>query len=152
MLEPFDIIVGALDNIETRRLLLDASRDLGIPYIDMGISQNSGAVAWTNGTHSDMQYAVKLEGDEDKEEVKEPACALIASRLMSAAVTECAVKSIFIYLSGHDPAYVVQELLGRDAKNGDMTSWGMVYGGGSFIATPRFVGNHNDGGDNDSEG
>lgn len=143
MLQDSDMILGATDNIAARQTIQRAAQEYGVPYIDMGISEVSGIVSWTNGEYTNMPYA----GDEDDTMPgveKQPACALIASRLASAVVTECAVRSMFIYTSAHDPANVVWGLRSREAKNGDMVTWHIVLGGGEASARPYFFGNLND--------
>ena len=141
MLDGADLIIGAVDDIKTRRLILEASSTIDVPYMDLGINDLSGLVSWSIGGVSNMQYATEaLELDmPDKE--KQPPCTLVATRIMSSMVTECAAKSVFIYTSGHDPMYTVSEVLNREAKGGDMISWHVVLGGGAIKATPFFVGN-----------
>lgn len=142
VLKGTDLIVGAVDNIKTRLLLHDASFRLGVPYIDMGINNYSGVVSWTNKTVDTMPFAnpdIRFEMPQEEEKV--PACTLVSTRLMSAIVTECATKSMFIYLSGHDPFNLVMELTNKKAKTGDMVGWNVFSGGGEIRARPMYLGN-----------
>ena len=137
-----DLIVGAVDNIRTRLLLHNASYRLGVPYMDMGINEYSGVVSWTYKQYDTMPFAnPDIEFKMPSEEEKVPACTLVATRTMSALVTECATKSMFVYLSGHDPFNLVMELTGKKAKTHDIVGWNMFAGGGELRARPMYIGN-----------
>jgi len=132
------LIVGALDNVPSRQLLLQASQEYGIPYIDLGLSQVGGVVSWSHGDVVTMPFT-GIAKDYKVSEEKEPACALVATRVFSALVTECAAISIFIYISGHDPVGIVYQDRGRVAENGDMVNWVVGIGDGRINTTARCI-------------
>lgn len=132
------LIVGALDNVPSRQLLLKASQEYGIPYIDLGLSQVGGQVSWSHGDLVTMPF-VGIAKDYKPSEEKQPACELVATRVFSALVTECAVASVFIYISGHDPGGVVFMDRGRSAENGDMVNWYVAIGDNKISAKARCI-------------
>ena len=141
-LQKTDFIVGATDNIKARQVMLAASQKYKVPYIDMGINEFSGVVSWTIGEYSTMQFATGgIDHKMPTEEEKQPACTLVGSRLISSMVAECAVRSLYLYHSGHDPTFIMNELRGRDATNGDMIGWAAYVGGGETAIKPMFLGN-----------
>lgn len=152
LLKGSDVIVGALDNISARLLLHQYAVENGIPYLDMGVSEISGVVSWT---HSEcnvdtMQYLHTELGTEMPNVEKKPACEVVATRLIAALVVECAAKSLFIYISGHDPFSVVFELTNKKAKNKDLVGWHIGVGKGSCTAVPLYLSHVECGGEDDS--
>jgi len=139
MLKGYSLIIGALDNVPSRLLLLEASKQYNTPYIDLGLSPVGGAVSWSHGEVTTMPFAMSVSKDYKPPEDKTPACELVGTRVFSAVVTECAATSIFIYISGHDPGGYVFESVGRAATNGDMVNWYVSLGGGRISAKPRCI-------------
>jgi molybdopterin/thiamine biosynthesis adenylyltransferase len=137
-----DIVVGAVDNIETRKLIHRACVDLGIPYMDMGLSDLVGNVSWTIADKVDtMPYIDNGLNHEMPVVDKQPACTLVSTRIISAIVTECAAKSLFLFISGHDPFSLVNELVHRKGTNYDAIGWNVISAKGQIIAIPTFLGN-----------
>ena len=132
------IIIGALDNVPSRQLLLKASKMYKIPYIDLGLHNVGGQVSWSHGDITTMPFVGISKGYKPSEE-KEPACALVATRVYSAIVTECAAISVFIYISGHDPSGFVYMNTGSAAENGDMVNWYVSTGDGKISATAKCI-------------
>ena len=143
------LIVGALDNVESRQLLLQASQQYGVPYIDMGLSGISGNVAWSHGEVVTMPFT-GISANYKVSEEKLPACDLVATRVFSAVVTECAAISIFAYISGHDPVGIVFQDVGRQAENGDMVNWYVTMGDGRISTLAKLVGSKEVPGDTDT--
>lgn len=139
MLKGYSMIIGALDNVPSRLRLLEAAALYNTPYIDLGLSPVGGAVSWSYGNIVTMPFAMSVAKDYKPPEDKPPACALVATRIFSAVVTECAAISIFIYISGHDPGGYIFEDAGRIAENGDMLNWYVSLGGGQVNAKPRCI-------------
>lgn len=139
MLKKATLIIGALDNVETRLLIAEYAMENDIPYLDLGLSFTGGLVTWTNGNVKTMPFLNNKDYKVDEE--KKPACELIGTRIYSAAVCECAAMSVFIYLSQHDPLSVVPALVKRMAQNGDMVNWNIVMDGNQVLTISQYVGN-----------
>jgi len=133
-----DLIVGALDNVESRGLLLEASKMYNVPYIDLGLSLVGGNVTWSHGDVQTMPFSTNTGYKPDQD--KKPACELVATRIYSAIAVECAVMSIFILTSGHDPASVVYSAIGRQAQQGDLINWYISTGDSTVRTTAKYVG------------
>ena len=148
------MIVGALDNVESRQLLLKAAQEYDIPYIDLGLSAVSGIVSWSYGDIVTMPFASEVGQNYKVSEEKLPACDLVATRIFSATATECAAISIFIYLSGHDPAGIVYQEIERQAAGGDTVNWYISMGDGKITARAKYIAikEASDGTGSDSEG
>lgn len=137
-----NIVIGAVDNIETRQLIHKACIDLGIPYMDMGLSDLVGNVSWTIGDKVDtMQFVDNGLDHVMPEKEKQPACTLVSTRIISAIVAECAAKSLFLFISGHDPFSLVNELIHRKGTNYDVVGWNIISASGQIISIPTFLGN-----------
>jgi len=139
MLKGSTVIVGALDNVETRLLLHNYAMENDIPYLDLGLSFTGGLVAWSSGEVSTMPFANAQNYKVDEE--KKPACELIGTRVFSAAVCEGAAISLFVYLSAHDPIGIVTSLTGNMAKGGDMVNWIVLVDGYRINSIAQYVGN-----------
>ena len=133
-----DIIIGAVDNNETRALLREAADLYNIPYLDRGVSNVSGLVSWYFDGNGNMPIV-----DKTPDHNKQPACELVGNRAMAAMVTELAVKSLMIYLRGHDPSNIVSGMFGKQAEQGMMIGW-MLIKAGEYMAKPIMVGGTND--------
>lgn len=140
-----DVVIGAVDNIETRQLIHSACKDLSIPYMDMGLNDLSGIVSWTTEKIDTMPFSDNDLEHAMPDEEKQPACTLVSTRVISAIVTECAAKSLFLFISGHDPFSLVNELTGKKGTNYDVVGWYIVSAGGTIQAIPTFLGNANGG-------
>jgi len=133
------LIVGAVDNVETRQLLLKAAQQYGIPYIDLGLSAVSGNVTWSYKDSVTMPFASAVGLNYKPSAEKQPACELVATRIFSAILTECAAISIFIFISSHDPAGIVFQAKGRVAQSGDMVNWYASMGDGKIQTKSVFA-------------
>ena len=133
------LIVGALDNVESRQLLLKAAQKYDIPYIDLGLSAVSGIVSWSHGDFVTMPFASEVGKKYSVPKEKLPACDLVATRIFSATATECAAISIFIYMSGHDPAGIVYQAIGRQAEAGDTVNWYISMGDGRITSMAKYI-------------
>jgi len=139
VLKGHDLIVGALDNVESRGLLLKAAQKYDTPYIDMGLSAVTGNVTWSYGELVTMPFAGEFAKYKVSAE-KQPACELVGTRIFSALVTECAAMSVFIFTSGHDPASIVYSAIGRQAQQGDLINWYVSMGDSAIRTIAKHVG------------
>jgi len=138
-----DILIGAVDNDETRYIMLLYSASKNIPYIDVGVNEFAGRVSWSYGeevnTHPfsihNMKSVVKKE-----EEEKLPPCALYGTRKHAVLIVENAIQSVATFLVGHDPHDIVLSLTGRKAKRGDMVGWSLKEDSGKTEIAPYFAG------------
>lgn len=135
------LVIGAVDNIVARQVIHKACVDLGIPYIDMGVGDIVGTVSWTVGKIDTMPFIDNGIEHKMPDKEKQPACTLVSTRVMAALVAECAAKSVFIYISGHDPFSIVNELTGKKGDNYDVVGWNFISAAGKINATSIFLGN-----------
>lgn len=140
MLDGLDVVVGAVDNLATRKVIYDAARERGIPYLDMGLIDLLGLVTWTYGNVSNAQVDDGPVRKMPKVE-KEAPCTLVTTRLVASIVAECAAKSLFLFTGGHDPRHPAINVIGREPMAGDLLSWQVIVIGGTVEIRPIFLGN-----------
>jgi len=139
-----DLLVGAVDNVEARVIMWHAAKDLGIPYMDIGINRFSFVVSWVWGAVDTMPYSPSM-GSGYHKKVKEtelPACELIASRIQAVMAAELAAKSISIFVNGSDPSFIVSSLSEgtKNAENGDMVGWHGTSTGFEYSVRGEYLG------------
>lgn len=145
LLKEAEVIVGAVDNNKTRKTLLAAAEEYGIPYMDIGVSAVSGIVSWrsADGAYNNMPKFDSVTKDD-----KVPACALVGTRAIAVITAELAAKSLMLFLRGHDPSGMADGLFGRRAEGGMMVGW-HIASANEYLAVPFAVGIDNvNGGDN----
>lgn len=138
------LIVGAVDNDETRLLLWSYSDGAFVPYIDIGVNDFNGRVSWKAGGQDTHPFSPGLSQllPEDEEEEKTPPCMLYATRKTAVLAVELAVQSISTFWRGHDPHEVVYELTGSKAERGDMVGWSIISSPSNISASPNYAGRY----------
>lgn len=113
LLRDCELVVDAVDNYATRKLLWEFSIRTGVPVLHIGVSQSgTGTVEWTRGelwdnwTLSPLALRGKTPPANDIEEL--PPCELVALRGLGLNIGLAAAKATAIYL-GSDPEQHVRE-------------------------------------------
>lgn len=127
------LIVSAVDNMPTRRLLWYYAKQHQIPLLHLGVSQEgTGAVEWTIGDYDTWSLSPlltigqrkKIESDVNLPRELKP-CELIAFRGVGLNIGIAAAKAVGIWMSFDAEKEIAQDILPREyAVTYDATNYG----------------------------
>lgn len=142
ILDGHSLIIGAVDNDETRTILWLYAKGNEVPYMDVGVNEFSGRVSWMGGGYDSHPFAPQLVQTMKKKSNGEklPPCTLFGTRKIAAIVVELAVQSLSTFWRGHDPHDVVLDLAEEKAKRGDMVGWNIQASSNTITCSANYVG------------
>lgn len=129
--EGADVIVCAVDNIETRQLMWSRALVNTVPLLNIGVAQGgTGAVDWTYFPGNIDTNPFGLTQGHTEEQLKKyanlnqslPPCELIGFRGLGLNMAVAATQAVMI-LTGWDPLMHVHKAKGRKAPWGTFTTW-----------------------------
>ena len=133
------VLVSAVDNMPTRRLLWYYAKQHKIPLLSLGVSQaGTGVVEWTIGNYDTwslsplvtMGQRKKLDAEANIPQELKP-CELIAFRGLGLNTAVAAAKSLGVWM-GFDPAKVLEQDV---LKHQFALSWNVTNTGHYLFAT-----------------
>lgn len=139
LLEGSSVIISAVDNYPTRKLLWYYAKQYRIPLLHLGVSQSgTGNTEWTIGKHDSWSLSPLATIGQDIENAENipkelKPCELIAFRGLGLNTAVAAAKALGLFM-GFDPEKVVNEKMGYDVLPGAITVWDSTNTGHSLRA------------------